>query len=124
VIARRLRSESPSGKLVPEAKPLRTRRVQGVIIQIIKFETTLSEEEVLAAANERVEQFRALPGLVQKYYVKLSQPDRYGGVYVWDSKESLAAYRESDLAASIPAAYKVKGAPEVEILDVLFQLRE
>ena len=95
-----------------------------MIIQLVKFETTLSESEVLDTANERADQFRALPGLVQKYYVKLSEPNQYGGVYLWDSRESLAAYRESDLAASIPTAYKVKGSPTVEILDVLFQLRE
>ncbi|GMV93013.1 MAG: hypothetical protein AMXMBFR82_27910 [Candidatus Hydrogenedentota bacterium] len=56
--------------------------------------------------------------------MKLEEPNRYCGIYVWDSKESLAAYRESELAASIPEAYKVTGAPEVEIVDVLFQLRE
>ena len=95
-----------------------------MIIQIIKFETSLSEDEVVATANERADRFRALPGLIQKYYVKLGQPDQYGGVYIWDSMESLAAYRASDLAASIPAAYKVTGPPTIEILDSLFQLRE
>lgn len=95
-----------------------------MIIQIIRFESALSENEVVATAKERADQFRALPGLIQKYYVKLDQPNEYGGVYIWDSMESLAAYRESDLAASIPAAYKVTGPPTVEILDALFQLRE
>jgi len=51
-----------------------------MVIQIVKFQTTLSEEEVLAIAKERADQFRALPGLVQKYYVKLPQPNQYGGV--------------------------------------------
>jgi heme-degrading monooxygenase HmoA len=95
-----------------------------MIIQIVKFETTLSEDEVLAVARERADRFRALPGLVQKYYVRLDGPDRYGGVYVWDSVESLKSFRGSDLAASIPAAYRVVGEPEVEILETLFPLRE
>ena len=95
-----------------------------MIIQVIKFESALSENEVLAVAKERVDQFRALPGLLQKYYVKVGQPNHYGGVYIWDSMESLNAFRESDLAASIPAAYKVMGPPSIEILDTLFQLRE
>ena len=95
-----------------------------MIIQLVKFESELSEDEVWAVANERVDQFRSLPGLVQKYYVKLDEPDHYGGVYVWDSMESLAAYRGSDLAASIAKAYKVKGAPEIEVLDVVFPLRQ
>lgn len=95
-----------------------------MIIQIIKFETALSADEVIAIAEERIDRFRALPGLIQKYYVKLEESNRYGGIYVWDSMESLAAYRESELAASIPAAYKVTSPPTVEILDALFQLRE
>jgi len=95
-----------------------------MIIQIVKFKTTLSEDEVMAIANERADRFRALPGLLQKYYVKLDQANHYGGVYIWDSAESMAAFRESDLAASIPAAYKVKGKPDIEILHTLFQLRE
>jgi len=94
-----------------------------MVILIVRFETELSEAEVIDVAEERVEQFRALPGLVQKYYVKLGEPNQYGGVYVWDSEESLQAYRASDLAASIPAAYKVKGKPRVEILKTLFPLR-
>jgi heme-degrading monooxygenase HmoA len=95
-----------------------------MFIMTVKFETTLSEDEVLAVAKQRADQFRSLPGLLQKYYVKLDQPNQFGGVYIWDSMESLKSYRESDLAASIPLAYKVVGTPRLEILDALFQLRE
>jgi heme-degrading monooxygenase HmoA len=95
-----------------------------MIIQIIKFETSLSEAEVLAVANERADRFRALPGLLQKYYIALDQPNQYGGIYVWDSEESMNAYRQSDLAASIPEAYKVKGQPTVETVNTLFRLRD
>lgn len=95
-----------------------------MIMQIVKFESELSEEEVVAKAMERVEEYRAMPGLVQKYYIKSDQSGQYGGVYVWDSMESLSAFRKSDLAASIPRAYKVKGEPTIETLDVLIQLRE
>jgi heme-degrading monooxygenase HmoA len=94
-----------------------------MVILFVKFETTLSKAEVEAAALKRIHEFRSLPGLIQKYYVKLGQPNRYGGIYVWDSMESLQAYRASDLAATIPEAYKVTGPPVVEVLDSLFQLR-
>lgn len=60
-----------------------------MIIQIIKFESALSEDKVMAVAEERVPQFRAIPGLLQKYYVKPGQPNHYGGIYVWDSTASL-----------------------------------
>jgi len=95
-----------------------------MVIQFVKFESELSEEEVLAAAREREPQFRALPGLLQKYYVKGDKPDQYGGIYVWDKMESLRVYRESELAAGIPKAYKVKGQPTIEVLETLFQLRD
>lgn len=95
-----------------------------MIVHMVKFETSLSEAEVRATAQERADQFRALPGLLQKYYVKHSEPNHYGGVYIWDSMESFKAYRESNLAATIAEAYKVIGAPKIEILDTLFQLRQ
>ena len=95
-----------------------------MIIQIIKLKTKLQEEELLRRAKDREQQFKALPGLLQKYYVKLDQSGEYGGIYVWDSSESLKSYRESDLAASIPEAYEIVEAPNIEILDVLFKLRE
>ena len=95
-----------------------------MIIQIIKLKSKLSEEELLKTAKERAPRFKAIPGLLQKYYVKLGQPNQFGGIYVWDSKESLQSYRESELAASIPRAYKLIEAPNIDIIDVLFQLRD
>jgi heme-degrading monooxygenase HmoA len=95
-----------------------------MIIQTIKFKSQLTEEEVMRIAREREPQFKAIPGLIQKYYIKPQQDDHYGGVYIWDSAASLNAYRASDLAASIPKAYGIIGAPDVEIVDVIFQLRK
>ena len=94
-----------------------------MILQIIKLKSNLPEEELLNKAREREPQFKATPGLIQKYYVKTDQPGQYGGIYVWDSPESLQAYRESDLAKSIPEAYEIIEAPNIEIMDILFQLR-
>ena len=94
-----------------------------MIIQIIKLKSDLPEDELLRRAKEREPQFKAIPGLLQKYYVKIGSAGQYGGIYVWDSPESLKSYRESELAASIPKAYEIIDAPDIEILDVLFQLR-
>jgi heme-degrading monooxygenase HmoA len=95
-----------------------------MILQFIRLKTTLSEEELLKRARDRAPKFEAIPGLIQKYYVKISDSGQYGGVYVWDSKASLQSFRESDLAVSIPEAYEIVEAPEIEILDILFQLRD
>ena len=53
----------------------------------------------------------------------MNEEGSYGGIYVWDSTESLKAFKESDLAKSIPQAYEVVEAPNVEIMNILFQLR-
>ena len=95
-----------------------------MIVQFIRLNTRLSEEELLSKAREREPRFKAIPGLMQKYYVKMGEPGKYGGIYIWDSQESLNSYRESELAQSIPEAYQVIEAPAVELMDLLFQLRD
>ena len=40
-----------------------------MIIQIVQLGTDLSEDDLLEIALQRAPQFRAVPGLVQKYYV-------------------------------------------------------
>ncbi|MBO3696833.1 YdhR family protein [Roseivirga sp. E12] len=94
-----------------------------MILQIIKLKSDLPEEELLKRAKEREPNFKSIPGLLQKYYVKLSEEGEYGGVYVWDSAQSLKDYQASDLAKSIPSAYAIKEVPAVEIMDIMFQLR-
>jgi hypothetical protein len=39
-----------------------------MIVQFVKFPSGLSEEGVRRTMEERAPQFRALPGLLQKYY--------------------------------------------------------
>lgn len=95
-----------------------------MIVQFIRLTTRLSEEELLIKAKERKARFQAIPGLLQKYYVKMDEPGKYGGIYIWDSQESLKSYRESELAQSIPEAYQVIEAPSVELMELLFQLRD
>ena len=95
-----------------------------MIIRFVQVESALPEEEVLAIAEKRAEEFRAVPGLIQKYYVRLNEPNCFGGIYLWDSMDSLKAFRETPLAKSIPAAYKAVSAPKVEVFEGLFALRE
>ena len=94
-----------------------------MVLQFVNLKSNLPEEDLLATANQRKTQFEAIPGLLQKYYVKMNEEGSYGGIYVWDRKESLMAFKESDLAKSIPQAYEVLEAPTIEIMKILFQLR-
>ena len=95
-----------------------------MIIQSVRLRSNLPQDELLARAKERKPQFEAMPGLVQKYYLNLPEEGEYMGFYIWDSMESLLAFRETDLAKSIPAAYEVLGPPEIEVSQMMFQLRE
>ena len=95
-----------------------------MIVQFVQFETTLSEQEVRAIAEERAPEFRAIPSLVQKYYLKLDKPNHFGGFYIWASREAMLAFRETELAKTIPSAYRVVGAPDVDVHELLFPLRD
>jgi hypothetical protein len=94
-----------------------------MVILLVKFHSGLPDAEVLRLLEERLPQFRAVPGLLQKYYAREPSTGDYVGVYLFDSEESLLAYRGSELAASIPGVYRVEGAPRREVLELLFPLR-
>ncbi|MCX2745474.1 YdhR family protein [Mangrovivirga sp. M17] len=95
-----------------------------MILQFIRLKTNLQEEELLRKAKERQPQFKAIDGLLQKYYVKTNQEGEYGGIYIWDSPESLQSFRNSDLAKSIPEVYEITEPPNIELMNILFQLRD
>ena len=94
-----------------------------MVIQIVKYKSGLSDSEALRTIEDRLPQFKALPGLLQKYYMQDKKTGVSGGIYVWDSEESMQEFRQSDLARSISAANKLQAAPEVEIYEVTTVLR-
>ena len=75
-----------------------------MIIQTVKFKRGISDAEVRRTMEERAPQFRALRGLLQKYYVREAGSGEYSGIYLWDCEGSLLTFRSCDLARSIPAA--------------------
>ncbi|WP_053404463.1 hypothetical protein [Persicobacter sp. CCB-QB2] len=94
-----------------------------MIIQIIRIHSALDAEVLLERAKERAKEFEQLEGLIQKYYVKLGTQGGYGGIYIWENRDAMEAFRDSELAAGIPDAYEILEAPDVELAEVLFQLR-
>lgn len=94
------------------------------VVQIIRLKSDLPESELMNIARERAGNFRALPGLKQKYYLRLSEPGAYAGIYVWRSKEEMMKFAQSELASTIGKAYQVQGKPQVELSKVLFRLRQ
>ena len=73
---------------------------------LILFRSELPQEEVIRNFKERANKYREVRGLVQKYYLHDESSGEFGGMYLFDSKENLDAFRNSDLAKSIGAAQK------------------
>ena len=94
------------------------------LILLVKFKSALPFEEVMKVVHDRADDFRALGGLQQKYYLEETGTGEYGGLYLWDSAEALDEYRQSELRASIAAAYQAEGEPRVEVFKVLMPLRD
>lgn len=88
------------------------------------FESNLTAEEIEQTMRQRAEKFRAVEGLVQKYFVHDEATDRYGALMIFDSKASRDAYFESELSASVGDAYAIDGSPDVTMATLLFPLRE
>jgi hypothetical protein len=89
----------------------------------VKFKSRLSDDELRRRYKERLPEFRKVPGLLQKYYFIDESTGEWGGLYLWDSPESLQKYLDSDLRKSIASAYEVEGTPELERLSVVEALR-
>jgi heme-degrading monooxygenase HmoA len=91
---------------------------------LVRFTSRLTLDEVRKVMEERAPEFRTLAGLQQKYYLQDADSGEYAGLYLWESSEALTAYRESELRASIAAAYQAEGEPRVEVYRVIKTLRD
>jgi len=91
-------------------------------ILFIRIRSDVDLTELDRRIEERRPRFLEVPGLIQKVYARDEATGDTCGIYFFDSKEALAAYRESELAKTIPSAYE---ATEVrpEVYDVLFSLK-
>lgn len=92
------------------------------VILFVRVKSGLDAEELERRALERAPRFREVPGLIQKIYGRDDATGDACGIYFFESREALAAYRESELARTIPDAYEaVEVRPEA--YDLLFPLR-
>jgi heme-degrading monooxygenase HmoA len=93
-----------------------------MVVLVVRFKSDLSEEQVLQISEERKPQYLAQEGLRQKYYLKFA-PNEFGAVYLWDSEDAMKAFRESELARSIPDAYRIQGEPRFDVGALILTLR-
>lgn len=93
-----------------------------MIIQFVRYRSGLPRDEVARRFEDRAGRYREVPGLLQKYYVHYEETDEFGGVYVWDSRESLDAWRAGNLSGTLAATYEVTGEPSREVAEVMLVL--
>lgn len=94
-----------------------------MIVQIVRFKSRLTDAAVVDMYEARAPRYRALDGLVQKYYLRFPETGEHGAVYLWESEEALNRFRESDLAQTIPTAYQVQGKADVQVAELVMALR-
>lgn len=92
------------------------------VILFVRITSGLDVHELERRLLERRPRFRDVPGLLQKVYGRDGATGDVCGVYFFESQEALDAFRETELARTIPAAYE---AVEVrrEVYEVLYSLR-
>ena len=73
----------------------------------VKFISTHSYEKLMNICQADLENFRNVPGLIQKYYVVEEATGALSGIYVFKNKNAKDAFWNSTLAANIPARYGV-----------------
>ena len=91
-------------------------------ILYVRVKSDVDLEELDRRMNERRPRFLEVPGLIQKIYGRDEATGDTCGIYFFESKEALAAFRESELAKTIPAAYEAADVRR-EVYEVLFPLK-
>jgi hypothetical protein len=89
-------------------------------ILFVRITSDLDPREFERRLAERRPRFQEVPGLTQKVYGR----DTSGavcGIYFFENGEALAAFRESELARTIPTAYEAIDVRR-EVYDVLYAL--
>lgn len=91
-------------------------------ILFVRARSGLDAQELERRLLERRPRFLEVPGLLQKIYGRDRSTGAVCGIYFFESQEALAAFRETELAKTIPTAYEVvEFRPEV--YELLYALR-
>jgi putative monooxygenase ydhR len=90
-------------------------------ILFVRIKSDLDVQEFERRLLERRPRFCEVPGLIQKVYGRDDTTGDVCGIYFFESKEALAAFRETELARTIPVAYEAVDVRR-EVYELLFSL--
>lgn len=91
------------------------------VVLFVRIKSELDTEEFDRRLTERRPRFRDVPGLIQKIYGRDQATGDVCGIYFFENEQALAAFRETELARSIPAAYEAVDVRR-EAYEVLYSL--
>lgn len=92
------------------------------VVLFVRIKSDLEFDELNRRLLERKPSFLEIPGLVQKVYGHDPASGDACGIYFFESQEALDAFRETELARTIPEAYEAVDARK-EVFEVLYTLR-
>ena len=73
----------------------------------VKFRSKLETKELLSVCNENLQDFRDVPGLIEKYYLAEELTDAISGFYIFSTVSAREAFWTSELAKDIVPRYGV-----------------
>ena len=91
-------------------------------VLFVRIKSSLEFEELERRLLERKPGFLEVPGLVQKIFGHDPASGDLCGIYFFESREALDAYRDTELAKSIPDAYEATDVRR-EVFEELYRLR-
>jgi hypothetical protein len=90
-------------------------------ILFVRIKSGLDAVELERRLLERRPRFVEVPGLAQKIYGRDPATGDVCGIYFFENEAALAAFRDTELAQTIPAAYEAVDVRR-EQYDVLYPL--
>jgi len=90
-------------------------------IMVVRIKSDVDPAELERRAIERRPEFKKIPGLVQKIYGRNEETGDWCGIYFFENKQALAAFRETELAKTIPTAYEATDVRR-EVFELMYPL--
>ena len=90
-------------------------------VLFVRVKSDLDPAELERRVIERRPRFKEVPGLVQKIYARDESTGDVCGIYFFEDQEALSAFRETELAKTIPIAYEARDIRR-EVYELLYPL--